>query len=247
MTEFTLYPAVDLRNGRTVRLFQGDPDRETDYGIPAEAARRWIVQGARWLHVVNLDGALEEKSTVNIKALEQILQVCGSLGARVQFGGGIRTLKDLEKTLQMGASRVILGTAAVVQPDLARAAVQRFGPEKVVLGVDLREGRLRIKGWQESAETDPVLWGANLQAQGLKWAVYTDISRDGAGRGLNARAAAAYQEHTGLQVIAAGGVSGVEDILEAREQGLYGAITGRALYDGTLDLQEAVRRLKGGC
>lgn len=247
MTEFTLYPAVDLRNGRAVRLFQGDPDRETDYGIPAEAVRRWIVQGARWLHVVNLDGALEEKSTVNIKALEQILQVCGSLGARVQFGGGIRTLKDLEKTLQMGASRVILGTAAVVQPDLARAAVQRFGPEKVVLGVDLREGRLRIKGWQESAETDPVLWGANLQAQGLKWAVYTDISRDGAGRGLNARAAAAYQEHTGLQVIAAGGVSGVEDILEAREQGLYGAITGRALYDGTLDLQEAVRRLKGGC
>jgi phosphoribosylformimino-5-aminoimidazole carboxamide ribotide isomerase len=247
MTDFTLYPAVDLRNGRAVRLFQGDPDRETNYGNPAEAARRWIDQGASWLHVVNLDGALEAKSTANTNALEQIFQVSGSLGARVQFGGGIRKLEDLEKTLELGASRVVLGTAAVVQPALARAAVERFGPEAVALGVDLREGRLRIRGWQESAETDPISWGASLQAQGLKWAVYTDISRDGAGRGLNARSAAAFQERTGLQVIAAGGVSGIEDILDAREQGLHGAITGRALYEGTLDLKDAVRRLKGGC
>ena len=246
MTEFTIYPAVDLRNGRAVRLFQGDPERETEYGNPAEAARRWITQGARWLHVVNLDGAFGEETSANADALEQILQVSGSLGARVQFGGGIRTLQDLERILGLGVERVILGTAAVRQPDLAQEAVEQFGPDAVAVGADLRDGQLRIQGWKESADPDPIRWGTDLRTAGVKWAVHTDISRDGAGRGLNAEAAAAFQERTGLQVIAAGGVSGFKDILQAREHGLYGAVTGKALYEGDLNLKNAISRLKGG-
>lgn len=245
MNEFTIYPAVDLRNGRVVRLYQGDPDRETDYGNPTEAARRWITQGAQWLHVVNLDGAFGEETSANIDALEQILQVSSFLDARIQFGGGIRELKDLEQILDLGVERVILGTAAVRQPALARDAVQQFGPEAVAVGADLRKGQLQIKGWQESADSDPIRWGSDLRAAGMKWAVHTDISRDGAGRGLNVVAAAALQEGTGLRVIAAGGVSSFEDILQARKYGLSGAITGRAVYEGDLNLENAFRRLKG--
>ncbi|MDZ7844815.1 MAG: 1-(5-phosphoribosyl)-5-[(5-phosphoribosylamino)methylideneamino] imidazole-4-carboxamide isomerase [Anaerolineales bacterium] len=246
MNEFTIYPAVDLRNGRVVRLFQGDPERETEYGNPTEAARRWITQGAKWLHVVNLDGALGEETSANADALEQILQVSSSLGARVQFGGGIRKLQDLERILGLGVERVILGTAAVRQPALAQEAIKQFGPDTVVVGADLRDGQLRIQGWKESADSDPIRWGSDLRAAGVKWAVHTDISRDGAGRGLNAGAAAAFQERTGLQVIAAGGVSGFKDILRAKEHGLHGVITGKALYEGKLDLEDAIRRLKGG-
>jgi len=246
MTEFTIYPAIDLRNSRVVRLFQGDPDKKTEYGNPAEAARRWITQGARWLHVVNLDGAFGEETSANADALEKILQASISLGARVQFGGGIRNLQDLERILSLGVERVILGTAAVRQPDLAQEAVEQFGPDTVVVGADLRDGQLRIQGWKESADSDPIRWGTDMRAAGVKWAVHTDISRDGAGRGLNADAAAAFQERTGLQVIAAGGVSEFKDILKAKELGLYGAITGKALYEGKLDLKNAIRRLKGG-
>lgn len=246
MTEFVLYPAIDLRQGRVVRLFQGDPGRETEYGQPAEAARRWIKHGARWLHVVNLDGAFGEDTSLNLNALTKILEVSRPGGARVQFGGGIRNLKNLEDVLALGVERVILGTAAVRRPALAREAVEQFGPEAVAVGADLRDGKLRVQGWLEASESDPVRWGSDLRAAGVKWAVHTDISRDGAGDGINAGAASIFQEKTGLQVIAAGGVSGFPDVLLAKEHGLYGAITGRAIYEGQLDLEHAIHRLKGG-
>jgi phosphoribosylformimino-5-aminoimidazole carboxamide ribotide isomerase len=248
MSEFIMYPAVDLKEGRVVRLAQGDPERETAYSRePGKVAQRWIAQGARWLHVVNLDGAFGRGARANLEGLRFVLESARRAGdVSVQFGGGVRTLEDVQEVLGMGVKRVILGTAAARDPDLVHRALNQFGPEAIAVGVDVRMGAVRVEGWTEGTDLDPMEYGERLKELGLIRVVYTDISRDGMEEGVNAAAARAFQDRTGLSVIAAGGVASLTDIRKAKDVGLAGVVTGRALYEGALDLSRALSLARGG-
>jgi phosphoribosylformimino-5-aminoimidazole carboxamide ribotide isomerase len=238
MADWVVYPAIDLRRGRVVRLRQGDPDQETRYGDdPLDVARRWQEAGATWLHVVNLDGAFGEQGRENQQALGRIL----TTGLRIQFGGGLRDLDGIRRVLDVGVSRAVVGTAAVENPALVEAALTSFGPERVAVGIDARDERVQTHGWQETASTTAVALAQKWAAQGLRWAIFTDVARDGMGSGLNVEATARLAQATGLNVIASGGVRSLEDVRRARQAGLSGVIVGRALYEGQIALEEALR------
>lgn len=237
---FIVYPAIDLRGGQVVRLVQGDPARQTAYGNdPGSMALRWLEAGAKWLHVVNLDGAFGEPDQQNRSALRRILEVSAQAGAQVQFGGGLRSLADIEGAFLLGVNRVILGTVAVEAPELAAEALQRYGSQRVGLGLDARQGKVQVRGWQAGSALDALTLGKQLFDLGFRLAVYTDVDRDGAGSGVDASGARLLAQHTGLDVIASGGVAALEDVRLARQAGLKGVIIGRALYDGRVSLQEA--------
>lgn len=238
---FTIYPAIDLRGGKVVRLKEGDPRRLTAYsGDPAETARRWLEAGTSWLHVVNLDGAFGENDTVSRSALGSILKT----GAQVQFGGGIRSLAAVEQVLELGVSRVILGTIAIEQPTVVAEALKKFGPAKVAVGIDARDGLVRVRGWKEDSGIKATDLALQMRTLGLRTVIFTDVSRDGLGSGLNIPSTRALAEASGLDVIASGGVHTLEDVLAAREANLAGAIIGRALYEGTIDLKEAISAIE---
>lgn len=238
MSIFTVYPAIDLRRGKVVRLQEGDPHRQTAYSdAPAEVAARWRAAGATWLHVVDLDAAFGEDVAANRRALAAILRT----GGRVQFGGGVRTLDDMAGLLDLGVSRVVLGTAAVENPDLVAGALARFGPEAVAVAIDARDGRVRTRGWQAESGLDAMVFACRLAALGLRTAIHTDIARDGLGTGVNVAAGRALAEASGLDVIASGGVASLADVRAVRDAGLSGVIIGRALYEGQIDLREALR------
>ena len=250
MSEFTIYPAIDLRNGQVVRLKEGDPSRQTAYsGNPAEMARHWLSIGASWLHVINLDGALRqaqddafgESDMANQQALRTILRVAGEFGAQVQFGGGLRSLEAINMVLETGIQRAIIGTLAVERQDVLEAALSRFGPKRIAVGIDARDGLVRVRGWQESSRIPATDLARQMRTLGLRTVIFTDISRDGMGLGLNIAATRELADVSGLDVIASGGVHTLEDVLAAWRAGLSGAIIGRALYDGTIDLEEALR------
>ena len=246
MPEFIVYPAIDLRGGQVVRLKQGDPDRQITFDpSPGRAARRWLGEGARWLHVVNLDGAFGVQGTPNLAGLQQILSAAKKTGSRVQFGGGIRSLQDIEELDNLGVSRVILGTAAARDPGFVQEALTHYSPGTVAAGIDVRNGTVQVSGWTEGTDLDPIAYGRLLKGMGLQWAVYTDIHQDGMGRGLNVEASRRFQEESGLKVIAAGGVSSLEDIQAARQAGLRGVIIGMALYEGEVNLVEALEIARG--
>ena len=238
-----LFPAIDLRGGRCVRLRQGDPQAETVFGDdPAAMARRWAGLGATWLHVVNLDGAFgdERAGAVNLRALRAILE---SVAIPVQFGGGLRTADDLARLFDMGVRRVILGTAIVDDPHLVADALARFGPERIVAGIDARDGHVAIRGWRHVTEVDAVALGCKLRDQGIQRVVYTDIARDGTLGGPNLEATARLARETGLRVIASGGISSLEELsalCQLEPDGIEGAIIGRALYTGAIELSEAL-------
>lgn len=243
MPTFAVFPAIDLRAGRVVRLAQGDPGRQTVYSDhPAKVARQWLAAGARWLHVVNLDGAFGERDTENRKALRAVLEATTEVGnrPRVQFGGGLRSLDDVEQAISMGASRAILGTAAIEAPDLVAMAVARFGPDKIVVGIDALDNQVRVRGWSQKTQVDPATLGKDLYALGLRMIVYTNIARDGVGSGVDVAATQRLAEATGLRVIASGGVASLKDVERVRSAGLSGVIIGRALYEGQIDLKEAL-------
>lgn len=237
-----VFPAIDLRGGRCVRLRQGDPQAETVFGDdPAAMAQRWVAYGAAWLHVVNLDGALEDEraSAINLQALQQIL---GSVQVPVQFGGGLRTLDDVARVLDLGVSRVVLGTAAVRNHALVAQALARFGSERIVAGLDARNGKVAIRGWQETTDVQAAALGRELGNLGIERAVYTDIARDGTLDGPNLAAVADLASETGLRVIASGGVAHLKDLHALSRLGdrVEGAIVGQALYKGTIDLRAAL-------
>mgnify|MGYP005842654611 FL=1 len=233
-----IYPAIDLRGGRVVRLKQGDPARLTTYSDdPVETARRWLEAGAAWLHVVNLDGAFGESEDVNLSALEAILR----LGAQVQFGGGMRSLDAVARALDLGVSRAILGTMAVENPDQVAQALARFGAEKIAVGIDARDGLVRTRGWQASSGLPALDLALRIRTLGLRTVIFTDIRRDGLGGGLNLAATKELADASGLDVIASGGVHTLSDVRAVKEAGLAGVIIGRALYDGTIELGEALR------
>jgi phosphoribosylformimino-5-aminoimidazole carboxamide ribotide isomerase len=235
---FTIYPAIDLRGGKVVRLKEGDPARLTAYSDdPAETARRWLHAGTSWLHVVNLDGAFGENDHANRSALVSILKT----GAQVQFGGGVRSLEAVERALDLGVRRVILGTIAIEQPDVVAEALKRFGAEKVVVGIDARDGLVRVRGWKEDGGITAIDLARQMRTLGLRTVIFTDVSRDGLGSGLNIPSTRALAEASQLDVIASGGVHTVQDVISAREADLAGAIIGRALYEGTIDLKETLK------
>jgi phosphoribosylformimino-5-aminoimidazole carboxamide ribotide isomerase len=238
MKTWDIYPAIDLRRGRVVRLRQGDPNRETEYADdPLRVARRWADAGATWLHVVNLDGALDEGGQENLAALARIL----TAGPRVQFGGGMRRLADVRRALNLGVSRAVVGTAAVENPALVEAALAEFGPERVAVGIDARRGRVRTHGWQQATPMTALALARRWADRGVRWFIFTDVARDGMGSGLNLDATVELARSTGRQVIASGGVSGLDDVARAYRAGLSGAIIGRALYEGEIGLEEALQ------
>ena len=241
-----VYPAIDLRKGRCVRLQQGDAAAETVFAAdPADAARRWLAEGAEWLHIVNLDGALGEAAGENLVALERILQVAN---VPVQFGGGLRTLDDVARLLKLGVTRVILGTAAVRQPELVGAAIAQHGAERVIVGIDARDGLVAVHGWLDTSAVRAADLGLQMRALGVTRVVYTDIRRDGMLTGVDAEATAALARETGLRVIASGGAATLDDIRRLRAcetEGVDGVIIGMALYRGAIALPAALRVARG--
>jgi len=245
-----IFPAIDLRVGRCVRLTQGEPDDETVYGEdPVAIARRWAAAGAEWLHVVNLDGAFagglegepdECGLPINLCRLRDI---AAETTTPIQFGGGLRTFEDIELVLSLGASRVILGTIAVRQPEWVSEALDRFGSERIVVGIDARNGVVATQGWQEMSHLDAVDLGRQMVQRGVRCVVYTDIQRDGMLGGVNVSATATLAVQTGLSVIASGGVASLDDVRELRSvesSGVVGVVIGKALYTGDVDLAQAI-------
>jgi len=235
MPEFTIFPAIDLRNGKIVRLAQGDPPRQTEYGDdPIKQAAQFKAEGAQWIHVINLSGAFGEEASANIKALEAILTV----GLKVEFGGGIRDEETIRVPLEMGVERVFLGTAAIQNPALVDWAIARYGPSRIAADIGVRDGQVMVKGWQESTPLTMLEAGNRFQAQGLEWCVLTDVRRDGVGTGVSVDSAVELQTASGLKVVASGGVSSLEDVRKVREAGLAGVIIGRAIYEGKITIAE---------
>jgi phosphoribosylformimino-5-aminoimidazole carboxamide ribotide isomerase len=240
MAAFTIYPAIDLRKGQVVRLRQGDPDRQTTYAAdPAQVAARWLEAGARWLHVVNLDGAFGEADPENQSALKAILAQAQLWNAKVQFGGGLRSLEGIDNALRLGIQRIVLGTAALEMPELLTHAVERHGAEQIAAALDALQGIIRTHGWTQESGKDVVSVGKELLSLGLRTVIYTDIKRDGMGSGIDI-ASAQVLAGLGLEIIASGGVSSLEDIRQVRRAGLDGVIVGRALYEGSFQLEEAL-------
>lgn len=232
-----VYPAIDIRRGRVVRLVHGDPARETVHGDdPIVVAVRWLDAGAPWLHVINLDGALGEAA----QALDA-LRAIAALGAPVQFGGGLRSLDDAARALEAGAARVILGTLAVRAPEQAGEAVRRLGTDAVAVALDARGERVATHGWQQLSAWTPTDLGRRFAALGVRHALFTDVSRDGDLSGVAVEATAALARDTGLAVIASGGVASLDDLRALRAAGdIAGVVIGQALYSGVFTLPEAL-------
>ena len=237
MTDFTIFPAIDLRAGQIVRLAQGDPERQTVYGDnPRAQAQIFRDAGAEWVHVINLSGAFNEDADANLRALEGIL----SVGLKVEFGGGIRDRETLRIPLEMGMERVFLGTAAIKTPELVDWAIATYGAERIAGDIGARDGMVMALGWQESTPLSVLEVGQRLYAQGVRWCVLTDVKRDGVGTGVDVSNAVALQEQTGLRMVASGGVSTLADVRRVKDAGLAGVIIGRALYEGKIDLGEVL-------
>ncbi|HAV43203.1 TPA: 1-(5-phosphoribosyl)-5-[(5-phosphoribosylamino)methylideneamino]imidazole-4-carboxamide isomerase [bacterium] len=234
-------PAIDLKNGQVVRLRQGRPEDETVYSSkPEDAALLWQRKGARRLHIVDLDGAFEG-SPKNIEVIRRIL---AAVEIPVELGGGIRRMEDIEEVLSLGVEWAILGTSIILNPELIREAAKRF-PGRILVGVDVRRERISIKGWQDETRilTKDLFQG--LEETGIAGIIYTDILRDGMMRGPNFEGIAELIRTTTLEVIASGGISSMQDIEKLKRLNLKGVIVGRALYDGAIDLEEAVKSTTG--
>ncbi len=239
-----LYPAIDLKDGKCVRLVQGDMTRDTVYNEdPAAQAHDWARAGFSWIHVVDLDGAVEGVPK-NHTAVRAILK---ETDLPVQLGGGIRTMEQIEHWLAEGVSRVILGTAAVREPELVRAACNKF-PGQIAVGIDALNGDVMVDGWVDSSNIQATELAAHFEDAGVSAIIYTDIDRDGTGKGVNIVSTIALAQSTSIPVIASGGVGSLEDlrlVKDAAQYGVNGVIIGRALYDGTVTPEEALKVAAG--
>ena len=236
----TIYPAIDLRNGRCVRLFQGKADQETVYfEDPAEPANNWRNAGATHLHVVDLDGAFDGASA-NLDAVRSILEV---KGLKVQLGGGMRNEKAIERALSLGLNRVIIGTRACSEPEWVGDLIKKFGSEKIVVGIDAKDGLVATKGWVETSKTEAIALAKQLEKLGVRWIIHTDVATDGAMKGPNLEAQQKMAEAVpNCQVIASGGVTRECDIADLENlaiefPNIEGVIVGKALYEGTVSLE----------
>jgi phosphoribosylformimino-5-aminoimidazole carboxamide ribotide isomerase len=241
-----IYPAIDLRQGRCVRLQQGDVAAETVFAQdPVEMALRWATEGAQWLHVVNLDGALGESAEANLEALRRIR---AAVALDIQFGGGLRSVADVSRLLAMGVQRAILGTVAVRQPEVVAEAIARFGAEKIAVGIDARDGKVAIHGWLETSSRSAIEVARQMRGLGVARVIYTDVGRDGMLSGINVAATLELAREARLGVIASGGVASLDDIralLPYAPEGIEGVIVGMALYRGAFRLLEALQLVQG--
>jgi phosphoribosylformimino-5-aminoimidazole carboxamide ribotide isomerase len=235
-----IYPAIDILNGQAVRLRQGRKEDVTVYGRPSEMAHRWSEAGTEWLHVVDLDGAFEGAPR-NQQSIAEIVAAAPKL--KVQVGGGMRSMAILEAVFKAGARRAVLGTSAVSDPSFAKEALRTYG-DRIAIGIDARDGIAKVSGWTEDSQVRAVELAQRLEADGARLVIYTDISRDGVLVGPNLVALQQMLDGTGLRVIASGGVSKMDDVralLELKHPRLDGVIIGKALYEGVVDLREALQ------
>ncbi len=238
-----IYPAIDIKDGKCVRLTQGKFSDVAVYGNdPLIMAKKWESLGAPYLHLVDLDGALAG-SGINRNIIIKIAQ---SVDIPVQTGGGIRTMDDISELIAGGISRIILGTAAVQNPQLVDEAVAKFG-EKIAIGIDAKDGMAAISGWEEISSLPALDLAKSMQQKGVRYIVYTDISTDGMLTGPNLAAMRQMADSVAVKVIASGGVGSYEDILSLKSTGVEGVIVGKALYTGNVELEKALLCLEGDC
>jgi phosphoribosylformimino-5-aminoimidazole carboxamide ribotide isomerase len=235
-----IFPAIDLYEGKAVRLYKGDYAQMTVYSDnPVEIAMDFKAQGAEWIHLVDLEGA-RDGDTPNLETVRRIVK---ESGLKAEVGGGIRSIEVIEKYLSAGVSRVILGTAAVTDPEFLNEAVARFG-ERIAVGVDIKDGCVAIKGWRETSALEAFEFCRKLEALGVKTVICTDISKDGAMQGTNHALYDAMRRELGMQIIASGGVTDITDIERLAAMHLYGAIIGKAYYTKAISIKEAIEVAK---
>lgn len=236
-----LYPAIDIKGGKCVRLTQGLFDQVKVYSdTPADMAKLWVDQGATFLHLVDLDGALAGTS-VNEPVIRSIVE---AVSVPVQIGGGIRTREAIRSMLALGVTRVIIGTKAVENPEFIKEVIDEFGAEHIVVGVDAKDGMVAIEGWEKVSTLSASDLCQRMKEYGVRHIVYTDISKDGMLTGPNVAYTKKLTDESGLDIIASGGVSCMEDLEELYREGIRGAIIGKALYEKRVDLKEAVSRFE---
>ncbi|MES2723732.1 MAG: 1-(5-phosphoribosyl)-5-[(5-phosphoribosylamino)methylideneamino]imidazole-4-carboxamide isomerase [Pseudomonadota bacterium] len=235
-----LYPAIDLKDGQCVRVLHGDLTTATVFNAsPADQARQFVDSGFHWVHVVDLNGAVQGRA-INEKAVEAILE---SVSIPIQLGGGIRSMKDVERWIEAGVSRVILGTIAVTEPEIVKACAREW-PEQIAVSVDVRAGKVATQGWTESSDLDAVTVSKRFEDAGVGALIITDIDRDGTVMGFNVEAFGAIADAVNIPVIAAGGLASVDDIVRLRARKgvpISGAVLGRALYNGAINPAEALK------
>ncbi|WP_102029324.1 1-(5-phosphoribosyl)-5-[(5-phosphoribosylamino)methylideneamino]imidazole-4-carboxamide isomerase [Salirhabdus sp. Marseille-P4669] len=233
-----LYPAIDIRDGKCVRLIQGDYGKQNTYGDPVEMAQKWANKGAEALHVVDLDGALEG-TFKNLRIIQSIVE---TTMLPVQVGGGIRSIEAIEKLVEIGVSRVILGTAAIKDRGFLQAAVERF-KETIAVSIDAKNGYVATNGWTKTSDLKALDFAKQLEEIGVQTIVYTDIAKDGMLAGPNFRELEKMNEHVSMNVIASGGVTTVSDVQQLAQRNVYGAIVGKALYTGNINLEDALKEV----
>ena len=238
-----IYPAIDIRGGKAVRLYKGDFAQETVFGEPAEMAKKWEAAGGEFLHLVDLDGARAGKS-MNLDVVKEMI---AAVNIPVELGGGIRTMENIDEVLAAGVQRVILGSVAAKNPALVKEACAKYG-DRVVVGIDAKDGIVAVDGWEVSGDVEVTVLAKEMAKAGVKTIIYTDISRDGTLEGVNVEATAQLARESGIKIVASGGVKSIDDVkalLPYEKEGIEGVIVGKSIYMGTLDLTEAVKVAKG--
>ena len=234
-----IFPAIDIRDGKCVRLFKGDFAQETVFSDkPAQMAQKWESQGAKFLHLVDLDGALAGAP----RNLDTVREILAAVTIPVELGGGIRTMENIDEVLALGVRRVILGSVAVRNPALVKEACARYG-DRIVVGIDAKDGIVAVDGWGVSGDVDVTTLAKEMKKAGVKTIIYTDISRDGTLAGVNIEATAKLARESGVNIVASGGVKSTADIEALKpyeKDGIEGVIVGKSIYMGTLDLQQAI-------
>ena len=239
-----IFPAIDIRDGKCVRLFKGNFNQETVFSDkPEEMAEKWQAEGAEFLHLVDLDGALAGKS----QNLATVKKIIAAVTIPVELGGGIRTMENIDEVLALGVKRVILGSVAVKNPELVKEACAKYG-ERIVVGIDAKDGIVAVDGWGVSGNVDVITLAKEMAKAGVKTIIYTDISRDGTLAGVNVEATAKLARESGINIVASGGVKSTADIkalLPYEKDGIEGVIVGKSIYMKTLDLAEAIEIGRG--
>ncbi|MCC3144604.1 1-(5-phosphoribosyl)-5-[(5-phosphoribosylamino)methylideneamino]imidazole-4-carboxamide isomerase [Halanaerobium sp. Z-7514] len=237
-----ILPAIDLKDGEVVRLEQGDFAKKTVYSKnPLKIAKEFAEQGAEWLHLVDLDGACAGESK-NFNVIKEIAQ---KTELKIQTGGGIRKKRDLKQLLDLGVSRVIIGTLAVKDPELLSEMIQQFGADKILVSIDARDGKVATSGWKEESSLDMLDFAVDMEKRGVKYILYTDIGRDGMLTGPDFGGLKKLKAETDLHIIASGGISSEDDLYKLADLGFYGAITGQAIYQGKIDLKKIFSEMRG--
>ena len=234
-----LYPAIDLHDGKCVRLYKGDYNQVTEYGDPVIQAKKWKSMGATYLHLVDLDGAKEGKS-LNLESVERIIK---EVDIKVELGGGIRTISHIKNILSIGVDRVILGSSAL-NLDFVKEAINKFGSNKIVVGIDCKNMMVATRGWLDVSEINAIDFAKRLKDIGVKTIIFTDIAKDGTLEGINELQTKMLIDETKLDVVASGGAKSINDIIKAKEIGAYGIILGKSIYSNAINLEEAIKQFE---